>query len=105
MVPGMELGVCGAEVGCVCHVGGWLGVGGVGDPLLSPYLSLGWGDALDLAQDRRVRTSQVSTQQSLTVHLGLEAGNVAAAEVFAQFVHLLQLQQVDAQHLDGLHHL
>ena len=37
-----------------------------------------------------------STQQRLAVHLGLEAGDVAAAEVFAQVTHLLQLQQVDA---------
>lgn len=52
-----------------------------------------------------VGASRVSTQQSLAVHLGLEAGDVAAAEVFAQVAHLLQFQQVDPQHLDGLHHL
>jgi hypothetical protein len=39
------------------------------------------------------------------VHLGLEAGDVAVAEVLAELVDLLQLQKVDPQHLDGLHHL
>lgn len=39
------------------------------------------------------------------MHLGFEAGDVAVAKVFAQLVDLLQLQEVDAQHLDCLHHL
>lgn len=39
------------------------------------------------------------------MHLGLEAGDVAVTEVLAELVHLLQLQQVDTQHLDRLHHL
>lgn len=39
------------------------------------------------------------------MHLGFEAGDVAVAKVLAQFVDLLQLQEVDAQHLDCLHHL
>lgn len=70
-----------------------------------PYLSLGGGEALDLALYGGVGAPRVATQQSLAVHLGLEAGDVAAAEVFAEVAHLLQLQQVDPQHLDGLHHL
>lgn len=44
-------------------------------------------------------------QEVLTLHLALEAGDVAVAEVLAQLLHLLQLQQVDAQHLDCLDHL
>ncbi len=39
------------------------------------------------------------------MHLGLEAGDVTVAEVFTELVHLLQLQQVNPQHLDRLHHL
>lgn len=78
---------------------------GWGGPRAQAYLTLGGGDTRDLTLDRRVGASQVSTQQSLTVHLGLQAGDVAAAEVFAQLVHLLQLQQVNPQHLDGFHHL
>ena len=39
------------------------------------------------------------------MHLGFEAGDVAVAKVLAQLVDLLQLQEVDAQHLDRLHHL
>lgn len=39
------------------------------------------------------------------MHLGFEAGDVAVAKVLAQLVDLLQLQKVDAQHLDCLHHL
>lgn len=39
------------------------------------------------------------------MHLGFEAGDVTVAKVLAQLVDLLQLQEVDAQHLDRLHHL
>lgn len=39
------------------------------------------------------------------MHLGFEACDVAVAKVLAQLVDLLQLQEVDAQHLDRLHHL
>lgn len=46
-----------------------------------------------------------STQQGLTVHLGAQAGDVAATEVLTQVAHFLQLQEVDTQHLDGFHHL
>lgn len=39
------------------------------------------------------------------MHLGFEAGDVTVAEVLAQLIDLLQLQEVDTQHLDRLHHL
>lgn len=39
------------------------------------------------------------------MHLGFEAGDVTVAKVLAQLIDLLQLQEVDAQHLDRLHHL
>lgn len=71
----------------------------------SAHLSLGGGEVLGLAQRGGVRASWISTQQGLAVHLGLQAGDVAAAEVLTQVAHLLQLQQVDPQHLDGFHHL
>lgn len=74
-------------------------------PPFRSYLSLGGREALDLALYGGVRASRVATQQSLAVHLRLEAGDVAAAEVLTQVAHLLQLQQVDPQHLDGFHHL
>lgn len=79
--------------------------GGGGGARAGAYLALGGGDTRDLTLDGGVGAPQVSTQQRLAVHLGLQAGDVAAAEVFAQLVHLLQLQQVDPQHLDGFHHL
>ena len=53
----------------------------------------------------RVGPAQVIAKQVVAVHLGLEAGDVAVAEVLAELVDLLQLQKVDSQHLDGLHHL
>lgn len=53
----------------------------------------------------RVGPAQVIAKQVVAVHLGLEAGDVAVAEVLAELVNLLQLQKVDPQHLDGLHHL
>lgn len=83
--------------------GGW-GWGGFA-PGAGAYLALGGGHTRNLTLDWRVGAPQVSAQQGLTVHLGLQAGDVAAAEVFAQLVHLLQLQQVNPQHLDGFHHL
>ena len=46
----------------------------------------------------------LSPQQVLTLHLPFQAGDVAVAEVLAQLLHLLQLQQVDPQHLDGADH-
>lgn len=49
------------------------------------YLCLCWG----------VGTSWFSAEESLAVHLGLEAGDVAAAEIFTQVVYLLQLQKVN----------
>lgn len=80
--------------------------GGAGAGLgAGAYLTLGGGHAGDLALHGGVGAAQVSAQQGLAVHLGLQTGDVAAAEVLAQLVHLLQLQQVDPQHLDGLHHL
>ena len=53
----------------------------------------------------RIGTSQVIAKQVVAVHLSLEAGDVAVAEVLTQLIDLLQLKQVDPQHLDGLHHL
>ena len=46
----------------------------------------------------------LTTQQVLTLHLPLQARDVPVAEVFAQLLHLLQLQQVDPEHLDGADH-
>lgn len=39
------------------------------------------------------------------MHLGFEAGDVPVTKVLAEFIDFLQLQQVDSQHLDRLHHL
>lgn len=50
------------------------------------YLCLCWG----------VGASWLAAEQRLAVHLGLEAGDVAAAEIFTQVIYLLQLQQVNA---------
>ena len=46
-----------------------------------------------------VVAAALGPQQVLTLHLPLQAGDVAVAEVFAQLLHLLKLQQVDPQHL------
>lgn len=54
---------------------------------------------------RRVGSSQVIPQEVVAVHLRLEAGDVTVAEIFTELIDLLQLQQVDPQHLNGLHHL
>lgn len=53
----------------------------------------------------RVGAACFSTQQCLAVHLAPEAGDVAATEVFTQVADLLQLQQVNPENLNGLHHL
>ena len=47
----------------------------------------------------------IAAQQILALHLALEAGDVTVAEVLAELLHLLQLEQMDPQHLDGLDHL
>ena len=44
-------------------------------------------------------------EKVLALHLALEAGDVSVAEVLAELLHLLQLQQVDPQHLYGPDHL
>jgi len=44
-------------------------------------------------------------EEVFALHLPLEAGDVSVAEVLAELLHLLQLQQVDPQHLDGPDHL
>jgi len=43
-------------------------------------------------------------QKVLTLHLALEASDVPVAEILAQVLHLLQLEEVDAKHLDGPDH-
>lgn len=48
---------------------------------------------------------EVIPEQVITVHLGFEAGDVAVTKVLAEFIDFLQLQQVDSQDLDCLHHL
>ena len=48
--------------------------------------------------------STFTLQQVFTLHLSLQAGYVPVAEVFAQLLDLLQLQQVNPQHLDGADH-
>lgn len=101
MAPDMELGVC-TQTGThdlgVAHV--YLQEEGA-----RAHLSLGGGEGLRLTLHGRVGAAGLAAQQRLAVHLGLEAGDVAAAEVLAQVAHLLQLQQVDPEHLDGFHHL
>ena len=47
----------------------------------------------------------VGAEEVFALHLALEAGDVAVAEVLAQLLHLLQLEQVYSQHLDGFDHL
>lgn len=47
----------------------------------------------------------IGAEEVLALHLALEAGDVAVAEVLAQLLHLLQLEQVYSQHLDGFDHL
>ena len=47
----------------------------------------------------------VRAQQVLALHFALEAGDVAVAEVFAQLLHLFQLEQVNSQHLNRFYHL
>lgn len=52
-----------------------------------------------------VGAPEVIPEQVVAVHLGFEAGDVTVAKVFAEFIDFLQLQQVDPQDLDCLHHL
>jgi hypothetical protein len=47
----------------------------------------------------------VVPEKILTLHLALETGDVSVAEILAELLHLLQLQQVDPQHLDRSDHL
>ena len=58
-----------------------------------------------LCVSRRVWIVRLRPQQGVRVHLGPQAGNVARAEVLTQVTDLLQLQQVDTQHLQSPHHL
>lgn len=58
-----------------------------------------------LGLDGGVRASGLSAQERLAVHFRFQTGDVATAEVFAELVHLLQLEKVDPQHLDRFHHL
>ena len=44
-------------------------------------------------------------EKVLTLHLALEAGDVSVAEVLAELLNLLQLQQVNPEHLDPTDHL
>ena len=52
-----------------------------------------------------VGSPEIIPEQVITVHLGFEAGDVTVAKVLAELVDFLQLQQVDSQDLDCLHHL
>lgn len=47
----------------------------------------------------------VAAQQVLALHLALQTRDVPVAEVLAQLLHLLQLQQMDTQHLYRFDHL
>lgn len=58
-----------------------------------------------LSMQGRVGAICLSTQQRLAVHLAPQAGDVSATEVFTQIADLLQLQQVNPENLNGLHHL
>ncbi len=44
-------------------------------------------------------------EEILALHLALETSDVSVAEILAELLHLLQLQQVDPQHLDRSDHL
>jgi hypothetical protein len=44
-------------------------------------------------------------EEILALHLALETGDVSVAEILAELLHLLQLQQVNPQHLDRSDHL
>ena len=46
-----------------------------------------------------VITPALTPQQVLTLHLSFEAGDVPVAKVFAQLLDLLQLEQMNPQHL------
>lgn len=48
---------------------------------------------------------EIIPEQVVAVHLGFEAGDVTVTKVLAEFIDFLQLQQVDSQDLDCLHHL
>ena len=52
-----------------------------------------------------VVSAVVASKQVLALHLALEAGDIAVAEILAQLLNLLQLKQVDSQHLDRSYHL
>lgn len=52
-----------------------------------------------------VGSPEIIPEQVITVHLGFEAGDVTVTKVLAEFIDFLQLQQVDSQDLDCLHHL
>ena len=81
------------------------------------------GDLLDLRHCRRSRNHRTRNGEgshsascperakdtSFTAHLGvpktyLETGDIAVAEVLAQVLHLLQLEEVDTKHLDRPDH-
>ena len=77
-------------VGCTCVFRDRPWIRGSHVSECGPYLGLEGGQAGAL--HRGVGAPGVSAQQGLTVHLGLQAGDVAAAEVLAEVAHLLQLQ-------------
>lgn len=52
-----------------------------------------------------VGSPEIIPEQVIAVHLGFEAGDVTVTKVLAEFIDFLQLQQVDSQDLDCLHHL
>jgi len=49
-------------------------------------------------------TTTFRSQKVLTLHLALEASDVPVAEILAEVLHLLELKEVDAKHLDGPDH-
>jgi len=51
-----------------------------------------------------VISAVLTSEKVLTLHLALEAGDVSVAEVLAELLNLLQLQQVNPEHLDPTDH-
>lgn len=58
-----------------------------------------------LGLDGGIRASRFSAQESLTVHFRFQTSDIATAEVFAEFINLLQLEKMNPQNLDRFHHL
>ena len=73
------------------------------------------GEGLRVGRDGEARVGEreeagelgarLRVREQLGAELVLQAKAIAPAEVAAQLVHLLELHQMHAQHLQGFHHL